>query len=341
MGDAAALAAALRAAAPSEHARWLDEPDEPAFQELLRARYGDTYSYRDFYQPGGLARLWRSGALLSLGEYNDDGLMVAHTGLILHPGRDYAESGLSLVHPRRRSAMTRAEHRRAWDHVLARLRGVVGFLHQHTSTLHPRAQHYARRFMAAEPTGLVVDYTAGETLVGLDASAAPMQALTMSTRLAPASPAARHLPAGPWGEWLAATCERLGGGPCVLVPLAPAGLQNLVFGTCDDNRGLQLTRRWVVGLGDASAELAAPGARVDLVHLPVDDPGLVARGAALLFAGGYLPVGVRPGRSVDTVVWQRLPDRAAARASAARAIVADADSKALFAGWIDRCAPTP
>lgn len=73
-GDGSALAAALRSAAPSEHARWLGEADEPALQELPRARDGELYASPDLYAPGEL-----------------------YAGFMFHRGRNHAESGLSLV----------------------------------------------------------------------------------------------------------------------------------------------------------------------------------------------------------------------------------------------------
>jgi hypothetical protein len=318
--DGSALAEALTARAPTPHSRWLAEPDEPALQALLRARYGDTYAYRQLYAPGGLAALWRAGALRSLGEYDDRGELVAHTGILVHPGRDHAESGLSLIHPHRRSAMTRDEHAAMWSYVLAVLADHVAFLHQHTSTLHPRAQRYAQQYMRAAPIGLVVDYTTGERLIGIASSEAPMQALAMTTVLRPRPRGGpRHLPDGPWFAWLQALFAGLDDGPCVPVAAVAEPDADLVFGTCDWNPALQLARRSAVAVGPAAPRTPA---RVDLVHLPVADPTLVARGSGVLQRDGYVPVGVRPGVDDDAIVWQHLPDRAAAVAASTRAVLA-------------------
>lgn len=333
LADASALVAALTARAPTSHSRWLGAADEEALQGLLRARYGESYAYRGFYERGGLAALWAAGSLLSLGEYDDAGLLVAHTGILVHPGRDYAESGLSLIHPQRRSAMTRDEHVAMWQYVLGTLAGHVTHLHQHTSTLHPRAQRYARTYMRAAPIGLVIDYTTGERLIGIDSSDEPMQALAMTTRLRPCPAGPRHLPDGPWFAWLQGRFAALDDAACVAVEVADGGL---VFGTVDLNPALQLARRSVVGLGP---DAAWQPARVDLVQLPVADPALVAGGAGALLRRGYVPVGVRPGRE-DVIVWQHLPDRRAAVASAARAVLAGESIKDVFRGWSERCAPT-
>lgn len=336
--DGTPLTAALTGEAPTRHSRWLGPADEAAMQALLRARYGETYSYRDLYAPGVLAARWRSGALASLGELDDEGRLVAHTGLLLHAGRDHAESVMSLIHPRLRTAMSRDEHAEMWRRVLAGL-AACGYhwLHQHTSTLHPAAQRYARRYMRAAPIGLVIDYTAGETLIGIAGSDAPMQALAMTTPLRPRpEPGPRHLPAGPWFAWLRERFAGLDAAPAVAVE--PRAGDDMVFGPCDSNPALGLVRRAVVGLG-AAGERGAP-ARVDLVHVPVTDPALVAGASARLLADGYLPVGVRPCLRGDEVVWQRLPDRAAARAAAGRAVPAGDAHRALFDGWISRCGPT-
>jgi len=334
--DVSALAAALMARAPTHHSRWLGEADEPALQALLRARYGETYAYAGFYARGGLASLWAARSLLSLGEYDDAGQLVSHTGILLHAGRDYAESGLSLIHPHRRSAMTRDEHVAMWQFVLGALADHVTHLHQHTSTLHPRAQRYARQYMRAAPIGLVVDYTGGERLIGIDSSDAPMQALAMTTRLRPVTHSRpRYVPDGVWFAWLQARFAAIDDGPCVGVAVVDDDV-GLVFGTADWNPALQLARRTVVGIGPASA--LAP-ARVDLVQVPVADPQLVARASGVLQRAGYVPVGVRPGPE-DVIVWQHLPDRAAAVASAARAVLGGETIKELFRGWSERCAPT-
>ncbi|WP_224364552.1 hypothetical protein [Hyalangium versicolor] len=342
----ASLVDDLRASAPTEHSRWLTELEEPAFRELLHARYGDTYSYPMLYEPGGASRLWRSGRLLSLGELNAQGAVVSHTGLWTAPGRDSVDSGLSLTHPSQRTAMDRDEHTRMWRHLLGRLRTHVGFVHQNTSTLHLMAQRYASRIMGAVPVGLVVNYTQGEQLIGVEGSGIPMQALAMTTVLSPLPPRTRYLPSGHWGEWLLSILAGLDvSKTAVLVPTeGGAHTKRYILRPIDWNESLLIERRELTGLSDSEAgepELRSPRARVDLVHLSMGDPQQVAVGTPVLLAAGYRPSGVRLHRdSPDEIVFQHVRDVSAACVALSRARLAGRDSQALFAGWVERCART-
>jgi hypothetical protein len=336
----------LRSTNPTEHSRWLTESDEPTFRELLRARYGDTYSYPSLYEPGGASRLWKSGRLLSLGELNAQGAIVSHTGLWITPGRDSVDSGLSLTHPAQRTAMGRAEHARMWRSLLDTLKGHVGFVHQNTSTLHLMAQRYASRIMEAVPVGLVINYTQGETLIGVEGSGIPMQALAMTTVLGPLPQRTRYLPAGRWGEWLLSILEGLGlSSSAVLVPTEPhASAERSLLRPIDWNESLRIERRELVGLtGSGSGEptLQSSRARVDLVHLSMGEAQRVAEGTTALLAQGYLPTGIRLHlEEQDEIVFQRVTDVAAACSALGRARLAGKEAQALFTGWIDRCART-
>ncbi|MCP3164388.1 hypothetical protein [Myxococcus qinghaiensis] len=336
----------LRAAQPSEHTRWLTEPDEPALRELLHARYAGSYSYRFLHEPGGASRLWRAGALLSLGEFDAQGSLLWHTGLWCKPGRDSLDSGLSLALPSRRTAMDRSEHERLWSHLLELLKARAGFLHQQTSTLHLMAQRYASRFMRAVPVGLIVDYTEGERLVGVEGSGLPMQALVMTTVLAPLPPRRRFLPAGPWGEWLASILAASGlPGTVELTPLARrprAG--GLVPRPLDWNESLRLERRELVapaGEGQGATALPSSRARVDLIHLSTGEPQRVAEATPVLLAAGYLPTGLRPRLDApDDIVFQHLPAPERAREAVGRARLDGEAARALWSGWVERCART-
>jgi hypothetical protein len=336
----------LRATNPTEHTRWLSEPDEPALRELLQARYAESYSYPFLYEPGGASRLWRTGTLLSLGEFDARGALLWHTGLWCKPGRDCMDSGLSVALPSRRTAMDRAEHERLWRYLLERLKERAGFLHQHTSTLHLMAQRYASRFMRAVPVGLVVDYTQGETLIGVEGSGVPMQALAMTTVLAPLPPRRRYLPEGPWGEWLASILATVGlAGTVSLTPLERRPrAEGPVLRALDWNESLRLERRELLGFTEAGP--GAPGlrserARVDLVHLSTGEPQRVAEATPVLLAAGYVPTGLRLRQGEpDELVFQHLPAPGKAREAVGRARLDGVEARDLVSGWVERCART-
>jgi hypothetical protein len=333
----------LCATNPTEHTRWLVERDEPALRELLHARYAETYSYPSLYEPGGASRLWRTGALLSLGEFDTQGTLLWHTGLWCKPGRDCMDSGLSVALPSRRTAMDRSEHERLWGYLLERLQERVAFVHQHTSTLHLMAQRYAARFMRAVPVGLVVDYTQGETLIGVEGSGVPMQALAMTTVLAPPPPRRRYLPAGPWGEWLASIVATVGlAGTVSLTPLERRPrAESPVLRPLDWNASLRVERRELLGFAEGGPGLASPRARVDLVHLSTGEPQRVAEATPVLLGAGYVPTGLRLRQGEpDEIVFQHLAAPERAREAVGRARVDGEEARALFSGWVERCART-
>lgn len=339
------LVLALRENSPTEHSRWLDESHDHALRALLLARYGNTYSYQSFYIPGTLTRLWRVGTLSSLGEFDDDTL-ISHTALIIKPECDYIESGLSLTHPQRRTAMDRDEHARMWQYVLGKIKGHVAFIHQNTSTLHRMAQRYASRFMLAIPTGLIVHYTQGETLSGMPSSTLPMHALTMTTPLEALSPRRRYLPAQHWGEWLSSIFEGLAIAPLIeKVPLDSTPFpESFATRPRDWNEELRIERRELVKAHPTEACAAfsiSPRARVDLIHVSTGDAQFVSAAVPLLLGAGYLPTGIRlRWHEPDEMVFQHLPNRHQA-ASALRAAEVDGmGARSLFKGFIERCERT-
>ncbi len=341
--SALSLHAALTAEHPTEHARWLGVSDEPALRELLRARYHETYSYRTFYSPGVLAELWKRGRLASLGEYDDQGKLVAHTGFFLECDSSSVESGLSLTHPTLRSAMSREEHLRMWRYVLGILKTRVTFLHQNTTTLHPLAQRYAARCMHARATGIIFDYTAGETLIGVAGSSLPMLALCMTTLFEPLPRKPCFLPQGAFGQWL---LELLGSldlhASAELVPLAPQRPAPR-FELLSFNPALGLERRRIC-MNEAeppASELRSCRARVDLIHLPTHQSPLVAAFAPMLLEAGYRPVGLALNHpSAHEIVFQHMKDPAYARDALLGARIADAQTRALLMRWSELCAQT-
>jgi hypothetical protein len=312
--------------------RRLEISDEPALQALLRRVYGDTYSYRALYEPGGVAALLRSGAVL-WGDFADTGELIGHTGLFFKdPRGDYVESGMSL---RNIAAQPRTRDAEGWRHLLGWLGDRCAYVHQNTTTWHPLAQRYAERHMRARPTGVIVGYTVGERLIQLRHPDGPMHALTMSTRLA-AGPIAGYLaPEGPWSELIATVLGGLGAAPRGVVRAAHlrVGLEAI-----ERNDALGLRRRAVVAGGDDAGSIAPePGTRVDLVHLPLDE-----RVAALadLERAGYVPVGVRPHATrPHELVLQFLPGalRVEAIAALAAARLTPA-GQAFVAAWQHACA---
>ena len=322
--------------------RLLEERDEPAFVALLREVYGETYAYRALYEPGAVAALIRSGRAALWGDFDPAGRLLSHTGFLCKdPRGDYLESGLSFRSSRAREGTPDAV---VWARLFAWLEERCVLVHQNTSTWHPLAQRYAARYMRARPTGLIVDYVIGERLVGLAHPTTPMQALTMTSVVRPdrlPSPShPRVVPRGPWGAWLAGVLRELG--VEAIVASEGAASTRLGLDEIERNAALDLVRRAVTRAPaevSLAAELAAPAARVDLLHLPCDD-----RMAAYpeLERAGYVPVGVRPHATrADEVILQRLPG---ARRSEAMDALAAAElsppGRALVEGWRAVCAQT-
>lgn len=322
--------------------RLLGEQDEGALVALLRAVYGETYAYRALYQPGGVAALIRSGGVALWGDFDPAGELRSHTGFLFKdPKGDYVESGLSLRSARARPGTPDAV---VWARLFDWLAERCVLVHQNTSTRHPLAQRYAARYMRARPTGFIVDYVEGERLVGFAHPETPMTALTMTTvvrpdRLPPSS-RPRLVPSGPWGAWLAEVLTSLGVAPAVVgegeVPF-DVGLADI-----EHNASLSLRRRALVHVAEAPSlqeALAAPAARVDLVHLPCDAR---MRAFPALERAGFVPVGVRlHATREDEVVLQRLPG--ARRRWAMDALEAAEllpPGRQLVEGWRTTCART-
>jgi hypothetical protein len=328
--------------------RLLEERDEPAFVALLREVYGGTYAYRALYEPGGVAALIRSGRAALWGDFDAAGRLLSHTGFLSKDLRgDYLESGLSFRGGRAREGVPDAV---VWARLFAWLEERCVFLHQNTSTWHPLAQRYAARYMRARPTGLIVDYVEGERLVGLVHPTTPMQALTMTSVVRPdrlPSPShPRVVPPGPWGAWLAGVLRELGVAAIDASASESAASAStsmrLGLGEIERNAALDLVRRAVTRAPaevPLAAELEAPAARIDLLHLPCDD-----RMAAYpeIERAGYVPVGVRPHATrADEVILQRLPGARRREAMAAlKAAELLPPGRALVRGWLSACAQT-
>lgn len=307
----------------------LREDDEPAFQALLREVYGETYSYRALYEPGGVARLLRNGRAKLWGDFDRDGRLAAHTAILYKdPRGDYVESGMSFKRPRARGVTPDAE---VWRRILADVAATHPLVHQNTTTVHPLAQRYAERYMGARASGVVVGYAVGERLTGWAHADRPMDAVTMTSRLGPAADRPRLVPPGPWGDWLRAVFAGFG----LATDVATGDVPEVGAETFERVDALDLVRRVAVA-GGADEPTTA---RTDLVHLPADARVL---SLARFEAEGYVPVGVRlQATRLDEVVLQRLPRDARREALAnLRAAALVGTAAPLVEGWMSRCAQT-
>ncbi len=283
--------------------------DEAAFQDLLRAAYGGTYSHRFLYEKGGVAALIRDGKCAVWGQFcpSGDGSLLAHTGILFKdPRGEYVESGLSLRRPGARSTL---DPHAMWARVVAELPPSVGYVHQHTTTAHPLAQRYARRYLHAKPVGFVAAYTVGETVhwarsVAGGPADAPMDALAMTTALV-AEPRAVSLPDGPFFAWLSETFEGFGRTVTRVGSVPAVGGGALPAQRFETSPGLSLERS-VLARGPTSP-LRPSAARTRLVHVPVDETIAFSD----LIAADFVPVGVRlHRRRPDEIVFQFLPSAA-------------------------------
>lgn len=328
---------------PVPAVRWLQsDQDAEALRNLIRACYGQSYSYADLYRPGGLEEAWRSGALISMGEFVDDGSLRGHTGFwAKDPTGDALESGLSLVDPKRRRH-ARANEKRVWNTLREGLAPLVSFVHQHTTTLHPMAQRYALRHMHARPSGLIPFYACGESVLGLEESGADMHALCMTTLLRPDDELAPlWLPLGPWHGWLSACADALAldrqeDERAPDQHDAAPGIE-----TIELNEALGLRRRRVSHGGlwhQRVTTLHANGHhRVELVHVSAVE-GITAASRAL-HSAGFVPCGVHPrgGGTPHDIVFVHAPHPARLAEAVRSAKLATPDLQQFWATWCEVC----
>jgi hypothetical protein len=329
----------VRAALELPGVRWLGAGDGHRLVELVRACYGDSYSYASLYQPDAIEALWAHGSLLSLGYVDEVGQLDGHTGFWRKdPKQEYVESGLSLIRPGARRGFG-VDPVLMWRALLERWSRATGFIHQNTTTRHTRAQLYAARYMRARPTGWVFDYALGETLVGLVEEPAPMHALTMSTALRPDAEAPQlAVPEGRWAGWLTELVRGVLPTAVVVPVTCSSELGSLWLEPIEHNPSLELRRRVVMGIGGAPAPAAA-AARVELVHLPMR-AALVSMAWASLLAGGYVPVGVRPHLHRDSEIVLQSSTLAHGRAAIASMSLAGPLVHRLAGEWLEACGPT-
>jgi hypothetical protein len=315
-------------------ARILTEKDEPAFQRLLRAVYGETYSYRELCTVGGYAALLARGAARCWGDVADDGELHAHTAFLLKdPRGEYTESGMSLRNASLRSP-GRSEDGAVWRTLLEDARRHAPLLHQNTTTRHPLAQRYAVRHLGARPTGFILAYTRDEQLIGLPQTGSETHALTMTTVLAdrarPIETAA--LPSSRFAPWLEDLLARWG----IRVVRTERVERAFALDTLEENASIGLRRRAVSRARpeEPPADILARRAwRTELIHVPCDER--LATGPALE-AYGYVPVGLRPhARRPSEVIFQQIADRADARERLRHIALVGDDARAIVRGWCE------
>lgn len=319
--------------------RWLGPGDGPLLAELVRACYGETYSYAALYRPEEIEALWAGGVLLSLGHVDEHGRLDGHTAFWRKdPRGDYVESGISLVHPGARRGFG-VDPVLMWQGLLERWARATAFIHQSTTTRHPSAQLHAARHMRARPTGWIFDYAIGEVLVGLTETPAPMHALTMSTALCSSAPALA-VPEGPWAAWLGELVHEAQPAAAVSTVSCSEEIGPLALESIEHNQSLDLRRRVITGLETRASPRPEPSrARVELLHLPMR-PALVSAAWASVLAADYVPVGVRPHRQrTSEIVLQRI-DRPRAREAIASMVLAGARVRRLADEWLEACART-
>lgn len=330
---------------PAPAVRWLQSAqDAEALRNLIRACYGQSYSYADLYRPGRLEEAWSRGTLISLGEFVDDGSLRGHTGFwAKDPSGDALESGLSLVDPKHRRH-ARANEKRVWNTLREGLAPLVSFVHQQTTTLHPMAQRYALRHMHARPSGLIPLYACGESVLGLEESGADMHALCMTTRLRPHDELAPvSLPRGPWQGWLRSCADGLALHPQEEKPAPDPHNAGPSIETIELNEALGLRRRRVCHSGpwdEHVRALVGNRHRVELVHVSAVE-GITAASAAL-HSAGFVPCGVhaRGGDTSHDIVFVHAPQPARLAKAVRSAKLATPDLQQFWASWCDTCEHT-
>ena len=311
----------------------LDAEDEPAFQALLRAVYGGSYSYAYLYEPGGMARLLEGGRATLWGDFDSRGELVGHTG-VFYKGADadFAESGMSFRRPKSLPTTSDAQ---AFQRILDEVSSRVTYLHQNTSTWHPLAQRFAERHMHAKPAGLILEYVEPhERIVGLPAPSSPMNAVTMTTCFGPEPESAPvRIPSGPFAAWLVERFAAFG----IRADIVDPGPE-LPYSLCmfDQAPCLGLTRHRVVeGEGGSLSPLVE--SRTTLVHVPTDARVHVL---PLLQMQGFLPIGIRPRRGAPhEIVAQKvsLAGRGRALQSLEKASLTPS-SRVVAETWSSACA---
>ena len=265
--------------------RRLEPADAPQLVRCFERCYGRTYPSEVVYDEARLAALVAGGELRSVVAVDDDGAVLAHTGLkVPSPRARVVEAGHTVVDPATRGQGVLAELGAALFALCAE-EGFAGWIHFPT-TVHEIMQRASVRFGGVE-TGVMLAYIPAETEYVAVERDGPAQRVAVTVVYQPvgslgagqATLPARHAPL------LARLFEALGAERTWRPAEPPRGESRL-----REERGARrgLLRVGVERIGDDLAvrvgELEpAPVAQVDL---PLADPGVddaVERLAALGF----------------------------------------------------------
>ena len=295
------------------YTRKLTAEDEGQFIQLLRAVYGETYSYHFLYETGGFSSLINEGNLTSYGEFDSHHRLLAHTGFWhKEKNSDHVESGSSF-----RLAAGSAEFKARrmpanWQDCLAELALEYAFIHQQCSTLHSLAQRYAGKFMHAKPCGVLVDYAQNEKVRGVADCKDRFHALMMTTVLQPHSITEKtvYIPEI-FHSWLSCIYENIN------IPRKVIGIKSANFIeqcidliTLETNPYISMQRRLLVPgkvVNINNPAIPVSPMRSDIIHLPIESSSFVNAVLPMLLDLGYMPCGLRPHVSQsDELILQHL-----------------------------------
>lgn len=125
----------------------------------FRRVYGDSYANELFYDVRALADAMSSGRVGSVGAVNEDGVVLGHMAMTVHPGASVVELGNTVVNPDARGtglAWKIGAELSAWCREL----GYQGFVHFPTTDHHIMQRQSVK---AGFETGLMLGYIPSET----------------------------------------------------------------------------------------------------------------------------------------------------------------------------------
>lgn len=289
--------------------RRLVAEDAPLIVELLRAIYGETYSYSDYYNPSFLEGLLNSESLIAFGVFNEDSELVGHTALITKDiSSDYFESGMTMRHPRRKTVCKELEEE-LFQYIFHLAKEKSYYIHQNTTTYHQFAQATARKYMKTKYCGLTFGYTSGENIRNLEHTNSDMNAVIYTTVLREESPLKDvFLPNGQWGEWLSQIFHNVDSRKNIkFCDSLENNTQDMYLTEIEENSHLGLNR-FAVCDRDFMQVHFNPNLDVKtmLIHLPARKE-LVQKYFNYLIANNFLPIGIRPHHNRwDEIIFQRL-----------------------------------